>query len=124
MTPDTAAKAITNIVEMSKQMAKLRRQIVNAILKLPDNSEIERLDKDGKCFQISSSTLGTGNNWSPRFYDFKAQYRLIAGVISDSPIEDIPFKLKTMVDKKIVATGGATYKLHPKVAENLKTLME
>jgi len=123
MTPSTIAKTMTNILEMSKEMAKIRRQIVDAILKLPDNPNIERLGKNGS-FQIKASTLTKENNWSPHYHDFKAQYRLIAGVIADSPIEDIPFKLKTMVEKKIVATGGATYKLHPQVAENLKTLME
>lgn len=124
MTPDNIAKTMDNIIEMSKKMAKIRRKIVDAILKLPDNPDIERLGDGGNCFQINSSVLGTENNWSPHYHDFRAQYRLICGVISDTPIEDIPFKLKTMVDKKIVATGGATYRLHPQVAENLKTLME
>lgn len=124
MTPETTAKAMKNIIEMSKKMAKLRRQIIDQILRLPDNENIERLEDGGNCFQINSSTLGTESNWSPHFHDFKAQYRLIAGVIADSPIEDIIFKLETMIDKRIVATGGATYRLHPQVAENLKALME
>ena len=105
-------------------MLQAKEKLANLILTLPQNEDIEVLNKN--CFIIKYSKLNEkGLELSPEFYNFNAQYSAISEKIIAST--DVKKDLLAIIDKKSVQiyknAGYMTLRLHPAVAENLKSLV-
>ena len=78
----------------------------------------------------------TNQSWSPEYYDFKKQYRLIIDAIKRTKPQNVITKLKTIIEEKAVyiyiGAGGNNFvrhnakkykqPLHSDVVNHLKTL--
>ena len=128
----TAKETIKSTVdELRRNKLRIIRSLRNLILSLPDNPNIQRLSKN--CFTMSSSFLSV-RNWTPEYYDFKRQYRLICREVLVRRIEKIlPFLEKIIQDgylkrEEFIYAGHKAYKgtsrftFHPEVIDHLKTI--
>jgi thymidylate kinase len=111
-------KQVSEIKELDEKIKKIRQDIKQLILDLPDNPCLKRISKN--CFTISSKDLN--DNFSAFFHDFKKQYEKIAEIIAKSELENILPHLNFIIE------NGRTQKdythFHPDVRANLKKLLE
>ena len=93
------------------------------ILELPDNPNIKRLNS--QCYVMSWSQLGI--SWSPVYYDFKAQGKMIAQELGKCEKENIVNRLLDILNEgKIVLKSGSTSyteKLHPDFIQSVVTAL-
>ena len=96
-------------------------ELKNKVLSGPDNADIKRISSG--IFTMPFSKL-SNRSWSPEFYDFQYQYKLIVEKLELVPSLDIPSVIQRMIDDRSVTFGTPkrTYKLHDKVIDHLETL--
>jgi len=113
-------KSINNLVE---QAQKIRQEINNKIINLPDNKKIKRLNKN--CFTMNVSDLENGNNLSPIHYDFKYQYTKLLEHLNSINIDKLIIRLREILKKGYFITGNSKYliTLHFEVIKYLKTIL-
>lgn len=114
-------KALQNEIEkMRDKIEQCKKELKKKILSLPDNPKIKRLDN--RCFTIKFSDLG--NNWSPKYHDFKAQYEIICEQIDKLSFEQILKFLQTIVNTGKYRFWEQNYTMifHPTVVQFLKEL--
>jgi len=100
-----------------------KRLLITRIGMLPDNQKIRRYDD--KCFAIMFSDLE--NTWTPCYYDFKLQYRLLQSLVRVTPLEQIIPVLDNVISTGIlprkIFCHDRGFKFHPDVITNLKALI-
>lgn len=106
------------ITQFTKKWIRLKTKLENAILSLPDNPKIRRLDD--RCFVLSFSDLG--NNWTPFFHDFKQQYKKLVAIIDHAEPTTITPTLRAIIETGIYYHHGHTYRFNPAVIGHLQTL--
>lgn len=111
---------LNNITEALEQINRLKKEVANLILSLPDNNNIHRVSN--KCFIISTNKLD-GNIICPHYYDFKYQYEMISEYTESSTPEHVISNLSNIISTGILRTKSIRYKLNPTVIENLKTIV-
>lgn len=123
----------STVNELRCNKLRIIRSLRNLILSLPDNPNIQRLSK--RCFAMSFSHLSL-RNWTPEYYDFKRQYRLICREVLVRRIEKIlPFLEKIiqngfLIREEFIYAGHKGYKgtsrftFHPEVITYLKTIFK
>jgi len=110
------------INELIVEAIRIRKQVADLILGLPDNENINRLNDN--CFVMSTSQLSKDIDLSPEHYDYKYQYKMIHRIIIDEPLEKTFLKLNEIIRKgSITYKGNRLFKLHPQVIENLKSII-
>lgn len=109
---------IKEIEAADAEMKELKRELINRILALPDNPDIQRLDKN--CFIAKMSKIK--DNWAVEYSDFLQQYKLIAKEIEKKePLSAVRFLEQIIIDGKFrIESQNYTVRLHPKVIEHLK----
>ncbi len=91
------------ITELNNKILAIKKQLQEKIMSLPENPNITRVAKN--CFTIMRSQLDN-RSWAPEFYDFKAQYKIVAEIIEKIKPVDIEKKLNEIIrDKKIILTN-------------------
>jgi hypothetical protein len=115
-------KLLKEIENINKRLEQFKYDIKGIIEELPDNPNINRLNKN--CYTISMSQIRNHGNMSPEFYDFKYQYNLLIEKLDKTPVtEFIELMDKVIESKKLTLYQDGrlgTYKLHPEVVENIK----
>ena len=112
---------------IDNQVQKIKEKFAEQINALPDNPKINRISTSPCCFTIMSSDLG--NNWSPFYHDYKAQYKFLADLVTKTKGESIINILEKIVKKgtysQVAHPYGPTYtrKFHPAVISKLKEII-
>lgn len=118
---------------LRKQKADILRDLRHQIMDLPENPDITILSMKPRCYVMPFSALNS-RDWSPEYYNFDKQYRAICREIKKKTFEQvIPF-LQYIIEngcmKKIelhyfygIHRQRVRVNIHPKVIENLKTLV-
>ena len=96
-------------------------ELAEKVEQLPPNPNVEQLGNN--CISLKLSELNKHDKWSPDYYIFSAQYKVIADAIREVPIEHVLIKLDSIVRAKHYYTKGNTIIFHPMVIENLKSLI-
>lgn len=121
-------KAILYQIEQQNQshfmvLSEKLRILKIAILDCPDNQNIHRMSD--RCYVMSFSQLG--NSWSPMYYDFKAQYKLIVKEIEKCEINNVVKRLLDILNEgKIVLKSqhfSYTERLNPEAIQNVVTAL-
>jgi hypothetical protein len=113
---------LSKINELILEAIKVRKQIADCILGLPDNPNINRIGNG--CFTIKFSELAKNDMvLSAEYYDYKVQYKAIHRVLIDVPLEHTIDKLFDIITKGSVIIGKHNIKLNPEVIENLKSII-
>lgn len=121
MRKNTTASHISEIQELTLQAIKLRKQIADKILSLPDNPRITRLGNN--CFTVQSSAFLNGP-WNVAYHDFKQQYKAINKELTKAPIEDTLKVLNRIINTGYVReTSTYRFRLHPDVIQHLNKLL-
>jgi len=121
---------------IGEQRRKIKRSLIIALLALPDNPVITRLGdpkKGPRCYTIQFSDIG--DNWTPKFHDFKLQHQIIIRLIAKAPsIEKLYDLVGLLVTNGMIPDrsegssivtkgpfkGKRGYKLHPDVVKQLR----
>lgn len=111
------------IKEYTDGIRALRDKISAMVVGLPDNPDITRLPGSGNCFVMSSRNFST-TNWSPFYYDFKAQYQKVIEIIDGANPLQIGDVIQSIVDKGTYYIGGHTWKFNPVVVANLAEVFD
>ena len=109
---------LNKISSINQQIEKIKNDIFTQINNFPDNPKIKRINHN--CFTIKISD--TNHNFSPKWHDFKFQYRKISEYLNSIGIENYLERFT-----KIISEGKFKYKdetiyLHPLVIKHLKSL--
>jgi len=108
-------KDLTRLNNIRLESLRIRKRIQQIIMDLPDNPNLKRMYRG---FVITNKELGDGKSWSPRYYDFKGQYKEIANILESC--ESVPKVLQIIIDY-----GGYDHLyFHPDVIANIKKEME
>jgi len=120
------------IKALRRNKLTITRSLRNLILSLPDNPNIQRLSKN--CFTMSSSCLSS-RNWTPEYYDFKIQYRIICKEVMARQIEKMLPYLKKIIKEGFMSReefiyaghkghkGTSRFYFHPDVIAQLKAIL-
>ena len=108
--------------ELEEEAIKLKKQIKECLLSLPDNPKIKRIGDSGKCFTINFSDIGM-NNWTAFYHDFKRQYVQLTEVIDKLPLRSVPTRLKEIIRTKSYRQDNYTYHFHPDVIKHLADML-
>jgi hypothetical protein len=113
---------LSKINELVLEAIKVRKQIADCILNLPDNPNINRIGHN--CFTIKFSELANNDIvLSAEYYDFKVQYKAIHRALIDVSLEHTIDRLFDIITKGSVSIGKHKIKLHPEVIQNLKSII-
>jgi regulator of replication initiation timing len=104
------------IRQLNEKIRQLNRQISNKIKTLPDNPSITRISSNA--FIMSFKDLK--NNWTPEYYDFKEQYKIIANYLKSS--NNVPESLNKIIKDGFIIKNQYKIHFHPQVIQYLKTL--
>jgi hypothetical protein len=114
---------LKKINELVLEAIKIRKQIADCILNLPDNPNINRIG-DGNCFTIKFSELEKNEMiFSAEYYDFKVQYKAIHRALIDVSLEHTIDRLFDIITKGSVTIGKHNIRLNPEVVQNLKSII-
>jgi len=119
-------KLSSTIEEMTNEINRLKQEINDLILNLPDNPKITRLNHS--CFTINSSDLSKDLVLSPLYYDFKNQYQKIVDIINETEIHEVVKQLEKLLTPNQsgsywIKYKGIRYRFNPKVIENIKSII-
>lgn len=108
----------------NKEVQRIREEIHTAIMNLPDNPKINRINKS--CFTVSSKDVfGSPKSRLDVFYhDFPKQYEKIAELIDSCHSENIIDILEGIISNGYCKHFGQLYNFHPSVITNLKTILQ
>ncbi len=116
------------ITTLNKKIEAIKAGIMEHMRNLPDNPKIRRLEGNKHCYVIRSKDLA--KRWSPEFYDFSYQYKIIVDVLERS--KDFFGRLREILDTGVIrakrkdgipGTGYNIY-IHPDVTKNIRNFME
>jgi len=110
------------IRDYEKKVSVLKTKLIAHIDTLPDNPKIKRVG-DGKSFTMNVSDLG--DNWSPFYHDFKAQYQDLIRIINTKPVEQVISSFESVIKNGYTGkrAGDSSKRFHPVVREYLKEMM-
>lgn len=111
-----------SIIDKINQIKSELSQLADSIKTLPPNPNVEKLGNN--CFSIKSSEIFKHDKWSPEFHDFEFQYNIIAELIEEYPIDRVLQKLDRIIKDGKIIHHNVYHQFHPKVIENLKTIIE
>lgn len=117
------------IADLAAQIQKIRDEISQKLLSLPQNPRIKSVGQSGNCFTIKVSDLmgGPGNphaNWSASYHDFRTQYRALADLVQRGSPETIISRLKNALDRgSLIAGHQSRITLHPDVIDHVRRLL-
>lgn len=124
-------KTVLNIYEtailLDQQHQELKAELTNLFLDQPDNPNIKRIPGSVNCFTISSKEVfNSTHNLSPRYYDFKLMYKMIAEKLDSMLIMDAVHELSNVIRSKSITINTkslrGTFAIHPDMILNLKKL--
>lgn len=108
------------IREYQEKVTALKNDLIGKINDLPDNPKIKRIGGEGKAFTVNFEDLG--DNWSPFYHDYKAQYQELIDVINKKPVEQV-IKIFDEVIKTGYMKKAPGMKFNPVVRKYLKEMM-
>jgi hypothetical protein len=115
---------VTKAQELAEAILSLKDGIAETIKGLPENPDINIIDK--RCFTIKFSQLSADTCLSPEFYRFEFQYKALADMIKRSKAENVLRKLnEALADGWVYLSSERTrrVRLHPAVVANVKGIM-
>lgn len=117
---------LTERIEMLKdQELKIKADLNNLILSMPDNPDIQRISEHPRVFTVMfSDVVKTGHmNLSPYFYDWKYQYQKLVEKINATDTVQIVSVLEGMISKGSFTLEGDKIQLHPTIIKQLKSIL-
>ena len=107
----------------NKEVQRIREEIHTAIMNLPDNPKIKRINKN--CFTVSSKDIFNSpkNRLDVFYYDFPKQYEKIAELIDSCHSENIISVLEGIISNGYCKHFGSLYNFNPEVIKHLKTIL-
>lgn len=113
------------IKTLSDKARSIRIELRKAVLSLPDNTEIQRIDE--KCYTINSSIIMKSKNkvLSPSYYDFKYQYRELLKALELVDVSKYIDVLTNCIDTGHIRHGEPKnwVVLHPEVIKQIKQII-
>ena len=106
---------------------RLKAEFARLMGELPDNPRIQRLSP--QCFVISSKDMGTATwgKWGAEAHDFKAQYRVLLGLLDNVPLSQGIERIKEALEKESVRIradmSSHQFPLHPDVISSVRGLL-
>ncbi len=112
-------RIFTHERERRKTETAQKSEINQRISLLPNNPRIKPLGIKG--FVMSFANLG--NSWSPEYYNFDTQYRMLADLVSlaESPLSALRRIRRALNDRRVVV-GRKSVALHPDVVRNARNI--
>ena len=112
--------------QIEERVRLIKESLIEKINSLPDNHRIKRLSTSPSCFVVKWSDLG--NDWTPKYHDFKCQYRFICGEIEKKDLSKIIPFLEEIIEKgkiriKEYRGGDSYYTFHKDVRNHLIRLL-
>ena len=114
----------TNLTQQLLRInAALREAAIEAadqVRAQPDNPAIQRIGGSVRAFTMRSSDLG--NNWTPFFHDWKAQYELVATLLEERKFGTVREILNTGKHRS-GSTAHSTQQLAEPVLERIRSIV-
>jgi len=113
-----------NIKEMQDMIEEFKRRVRESVSQIDtENKEIKRINKN--CFISNFSTLCKHNNWSPEFYDFECQLRVLEKGLQNRYFESYPEYLKKVLQDGFVKLAERNKVVfHPVFLKRLKEVFD
>lgn len=112
------------LADLETRKQEIIKNILESIKNLPDNTTIQRVPGTSHAFIMNSSQL-LDRSWSPSFYDFKHQYKLICDELATAV--DVEKKLNTILSDGYIRMGRGrnTYSehIHPDVINHINQII-
>lgn len=121
-------KQLSELNKISKRVEKIKGEIQQLILNLPDNPNINRIPNSNSFTMSISQILGNKNNPTARmdvfFHDYLAQYKYISTVISKARPEKVVRLLQRIVSEGKHKDKADYRTFNPSVINHIKNLLE
>lgn len=108
-----------NITELILSVEKIKKEIQDRIINLPDNPRINRISKN--CFIVNSKDLN--NNLAAEYHDFKFTYGIIIKWIEEMDIVNIVYNMEDAISKGWFMHNQVKYRLHPDIVNYLRSIL-
>jgi len=110
------------IKDLAERVKQVKQSISNQINELPQNENIQMVNGSVNAFTMKFSELSKDKVFSPHYYDFRHQYKMIVELLENTPIEKFEDKFNNIIESGKVVYQKNTYALNPKVIDYLKTI--
>jgi hypothetical protein len=115
---------------VEKKGNELRTALRKAIADLPENPAVKRVERNPRCFTLSSLAVFGDPKGNPTmrmdvfYHDFKAQYEVIAKAVDSCQQANVLKALTAIAEEgTLKKTGNNYYRFHPSVVNHIRTLI-